>query len=319
MRVSPAVVMFRFACALVAWGLFSCDLSGGGGGGGFGGGDALVNFTKGYVFVRKDDRNVYVVNDADVNTVGVLTTNAGVSMPTLSKDARTVVFARKSGLDSSIELVPTSGGTARVLVASSPNAFNLRTPVFSPDGTFVAFTFERGGQARLGIVNIDGSDFRQLVANASLSYAFPSFSPDGLAIFAAAGTSANILSQIERIDLKTGMAQNVINTLGNEAVTVSSRLAVSPDGSKVVFDARVGSGVTRIFGYDLAAKTGPSKVNDYSNEPNTNDTAPGWVGLSAVSFSSDSGGNDNVYQVNFDATARRLALAKAIEASYGPQ
>jgi TolB protein len=295
----------------------ACELAGGGGGGGFNGGTA-INFAKGYVFVRKDDRNVYLVDDRDLNTVAVLTTGAGASLPVMSKDGRAIVFARRTGVDSSIEVVPTSGGASRVVVPSSSNASNLRAPIFSPDGSLIVFTFDRGGQSRLGIVNVDGSDFRQLVANASLSYGLPAFSPDGTSIFAAAGSSQSALSQIERIDLRTGMAQNIINTLGNEAIAISSRLSLSPDGNTLAFDARVGSGVTRIFAYELPTKQGPTKVNEYRNEPNTNDSAPTWLNAQTLLYSSDSGGNDNVYRVAVDGSDRQLVLAKAIEASFGP-
>jgi TolB protein len=298
----------------------SCDLTGaGGGGGGLGGdGDGTVNFTKGYVFTRKDDRNVYVVDSADLTVAGRLTNSGGVSMPRLSKDGRTVVFARKNGAESEIDVVPVAGGTVRVVLASSSGASNLRTPVWSPDGASIAFTFDRGGQSRLGIVNVDGSNFRQLVATASLSYAFPAFSVDGRLLYAAAGASPLALSQIEQIDVGTGMAQNVANTLGNEAMSIHSRIALSPDGQFLAFDARVASSATRIFVYDLPGRKAPTKANEYANEPNTNDSAPCWLDANTVGFSSDSGGNDNLYQVLKEGTGRKLLLPKVIEPTFGP-
>lgn len=56
--------------------LSGCDLFGGGGGGGGGtggGGGATFTFTRGFTFVRKDDRNVYLADDADAQTTTTLT------------------------------------------------------------------------------------------------------------------------------------------------------------------------------------------------------------------------------------------------------
>ena len=100
-------------------------------------------------------------------------------------------------------------------------------------------------------------------------------------------------------------------------MNIANRLVVSADGTRAVFDARVGSGVTRIFGIDLSTKV-VTKLNDYMGEPNTNDSFPCWFDANTVAYSSDSGGNDNVYRVGFDGTQRRLLLPKAVEPWYGP-
>jgi TolB protein len=166
------------------------------------------------------------------------------------------------------------------------------------------------------VVEATGAGFAPVNSGGSISYAMPSWYPDGSAILAAAGGGAGF-TQIEKLDVGTGAPTNITNTLGSEATAIINRLVISPDGTKAVFDARVGS-VSRIFVIDLAAKT-VTKANEYTNDPGANDTFPGWMSKDLVSFGSDSGGADNVYSVKPDGTARSLLLPNAIEAWFGPQ
>ena len=59
MRFGSLILLALFAFS-------GCDIFGGGGGGGgnTGGGTGSINFTRGFTYARKDDRNVYVVNDS---------------------------------------------------------------------------------------------------------------------------------------------------------------------------------------------------------------------------------------------------------------
>ncbi len=62
------------AVVALCLGLSSCFLiPGGGGGGGTGGGTASNSFTSGFATVRKDDRNLFVTDERDVNTPVQLT------------------------------------------------------------------------------------------------------------------------------------------------------------------------------------------------------------------------------------------------------
>ncbi len=307
----------RRVLSLLGLALMACDAFGGGGGGG-GGGTSPIAFAKGFTYVRKDDRNVYVADESNFQTVGVLTTGQTASTPSLSPDGKQIVFARKTAAGTELALVPSSGGTASTLLASNANVANVRTPVFSPDGTKVAFTFDSAGAAAVGVVDATGSGFAKLNSGGSLGYAFPSWYPDGSAVLAAAGGAGLGFTQVEKLDLGTGAPTNITNTLGTEAQAIVNRLVISPDGTQAVFDARVGSGVSRIFVIDLATKK-VTKANDYTNDPGANDTFPGWKSSTELTFGSDSGGADNVYSVKPDGTARSLLLPNAIEAWFGPQ
>ncbi len=316
-RVALAVVAF----AVVASG---CDLIGGGGagtGGGAGGGSG-VTFSKGYTFIRKDDRNVYLADVSDLQVTARLTTSGGARTPSLSHDGKRVAFSRVTAAnDTELVIVPSAGGTESIVLATSAAVKNLRTPIFSKDDARLYFAYDVGTASALGVVNLDGTGFKSIAGSGALSYSSPSLSADGLTLFAAAGGSPSTLSQLERITLSTGMPVNVTNQLGiaAEGDVVVNRLMVSPDGTKAVYDGRATGGGTRIFVVNLSTKV-VTKATEYPSDPTTNDSFPSWVGNDKFAFSSDSGGNDQVYVLPATAssTSGGLTLPKASEPFYGP-
>ncbi len=280
-------------------------------------GSGSITFTKGFAFVRKDDRNLYLADESALETSAALTTTGGVSSPNLSRDGKRVVFVQKVGTDTQLAVVPTTGGVASLVLASTAQVKNLRTPVFSPDGARIAFAYDEGTSSSIGLVNADGSGFVKVAGGTSLAYASPTFFPDGLSVLVMSGGAGLAYTQLEQVTLATGAPANVTNTLGNEAQSIANRVVLSPDGKTAVFDARVSSGSTRLFTINLDTKV-VTKLNDYVAEPGANDSFPTWQDGATVVFSSDSGGNDNVYRIGANGTGRTLALARAIEPSYGP-
>jgi Tol biopolymer transport system component len=89
---------------------------------------------------------------------------------------------------------------------------------------------------------------------------------------------------------------------------------VSPDGQRAAFDGRVSSGVTRIFVLDLGTRVTTRQRNPASGA--VNDSAPAWVNSSSFIFSSDEGGNDQVYRQAVGSINVTLAVPLAIEPAY---
>ena len=304
-----------------------CQLTGGGGGtgggaGGAGGGGAMMtSFTKGYVYVRKDDRNVYIVDVSDLQTTARLTTSGGTRHPSISRDGKRVVFSRQTGADTEIATVGTLGGANTSVLSSSATVKNLRNPIFSKDGTKIFFTYDLGVASAIGVVNVDGTGFKSLAGSSTFSYASPSLFADGLTMLAGAGNNGTNLTQLERVDAATGMATNVTNTLGTsfEGTTISNRAVVSPDGSKAAYDGRLTSGSSRIFVINLTTKA-VTQLTDYPGDPTANDSFPTWVSNDKIAFSSDTGGNDQVYVLPATATKTSggLTLPSATEPWFGP-
>lgn len=305
--------LLQSGIAVVAlWAVTSCDLGGGGGGGG---GGTATSFRSGFATVRKDDRNLFITDERDVNAPVQLTTTGGVSMPSFSRDGRQVVFARKVGQDSELVVAAVSGGTPTTVLRSTATQQNFRTPAFSPDGQRIAFAYdENATSSSVGVVNVDGSNFRKVVGGGALAYASPSWFADGSALLVSAGNAGLMQTQVEKVDVATGAPTSITNTLGNEALSIASRIVVSPDGKLAVFDGRVSSGVTRIFVLDLATRVVTRQRNPSSGA--VNDSAPAWVNATTFVFSSDEGGNDQAYRQPVGGTNAVLAVPLAIEPAY---
>lgn len=90
----------------------------------------------------------------------------------VSPDGRTLAF----DLLGDIYTIPVSGGTPRRLAEGLP--FETQ-PRFSPDGRRIAFTSDRGGGDNIWIMNVDGSDKRQMSKEDFRLLNQPSWSPDG--------------------------------------------------------------------------------------------------------------------------------------------
>lgn len=305
-----------FGLALLLTGCESLTLGDPGPGGG-GGGGPLAQFARGLVFIRADDRDVYLADQTDFSTLGRLTNDGNARHPSLSHDAEKVVYVFGSGSSSELRVVPTEGGGEPVtLVPASSNRGTLSTPVFSPDDSKVAFAFDRGGASYIGVVNADGTGLRQ-VTDGSPSYATPSFYADGQSVLCATGTGLG-LNQLARVQLSNGAATTVAAGLGNEASSVANRAVLSPDGSRVAFDGLTASGPARIFLLNVSAQT-VTRLTDLG-QATASDTFPSWNGNNTVFFNSDTGGTDSAYSVpaNADRQSGTLQLGSAVEAWFGP-
>lgn len=320
--------MLRFVGALVlSLGLSACEPIDDGGGGG-GGGSVL--FTRGFVFVREADRNVYVVDDqGDANSPQRLTVGGGASHPSVSRNGRSVVYVQQTSTGGfEVRTAPTDGSANPSTVFASgntqcPGCTNFRFPTFNPGNNVIVFAYNRGTGSNFGLarVNADGSGFQELTAGSTtLSFGAPSFFPDGQSVLAPAGSSSFDLRQLARVSLSGGSPTIITNTLGGEAQVVVTRAVVSPDGRQVALDGRVSSGGTRIFVGSLTPSFGPLRsVTDHPGEAGAQDTFPSWVTATQVGFLSNAGGSQNVYRVSLTGAVGpgTLLIPSAAEPSYG--
>src|SRR3954468_15386666 len=90
----------------------------------------------------------------------------------VSPDGRTIAF----DLLGDIYTMPIGGGTPRRIAEGL--AYEQQ-PRFSPDGQRIAFVSDRGGGDNIWIMNVDGSDKRQLTKEDFRLLNQPSWSPDG--------------------------------------------------------------------------------------------------------------------------------------------
>lgn len=98
-------------------------------------------------------------------------TNTSVDM---SADGQWLAF----DLLGNIYRVPSDGGTAELLTRNAGQAVNYH-PRYSPNGRFIAFISDRGGQNNLWLMAADGSNPRPIVLDLQTRFAQPTWTPDG--------------------------------------------------------------------------------------------------------------------------------------------
>jgi TolB protein len=289
----------------------ACNDLGIDGGGGPGGGFV---FTSGYVYVRPDSRDVYIVDSSAPSAPQQLTSNGGNHTPSISPDGNTVVFVHDTGPGlKEIDVVPTTGtGTPSAIFSGGAAYANLRDPVISPSGTTVAFVYDQNNISFVATVGIDGSNVVTVTeSNAGLSFGSPSWNPSNGFLLVASGSAPNDLTQVEEINLSTQEMSTSLS-LGGPVV---DRVVISPDGQSAVFNAIGSDARARIFTLDLNNGS-VAQITDHPGDESASDGFPAWVGNTQVTFNSDSGGAQQVYVTGVAPTvptAGSLAVPSAVE------
>ena len=158
--------------------------------------------------------------------------------PAWSPDGKAIAFAREHDGNAEIYLMNADGSEQRNLTR---NVARDGVPVWSPDGKKIAFTRERGHNNEVYVMNADGTGQRNLTRNAARDEA-PVWSPDGRRIafarkvpWRAGGVGGQFEIFVMNAD-GSGQRRLTRNSSGD------FHPAWSPDGRKIVFDARGGSG-----------------------------------------------------------------------------
>ena len=151
--------------------------------------------------------------------------------PSLSPDGSLIAFA--SGGD--IWEVAASGGIAHPLVT---DAATESRPLYSPDGTRLAFTSTRGGSANLYVLDLASGVVTRLTY-AEAGEELDAWSPDGKYLYFASGVQ-DVARQADifRIAADGGTPMQV----AREAFLAEFQAAPSPDGTMLVLNARGLSG-----------------------------------------------------------------------------
>jgi Tol biopolymer transport system component len=190
--------------------------------------------------------------------------------PAISPDGSQIVFTYKGDL----YLVPSAGGTARALTSHEAHDY---MPVWSPDGTRIAFASDRYGNFDLFVVPVSGGEPRRLTYHSTSESPF-TFTPDGQAVvFGAARMDtaehrafpAAYMPELYRVPVTGGRVTQVLTTPAED-------VQYSRDGRSLLYHDKKGqentwrkhhvSAVTRdIWAFDTQAGS-HRKITTFAGE-----------------------------------------------------
>ena len=227
-----------------------------------------------------------------------------LSEPSLSPDAREIAFV--SGGD--IWTVPASGGEARLLIA---NPANDTRPLYSPDGTQLAFNSNRTGNGDIYVLDLAAGDLRRLTFDDS-NEEVDAWSPDGKWIyFHSTGRDISGMNDIYRVPSAGGTPMAVsADRYVNEFFA-----APAPDGKAIAMVTRgIASGQWWRHGHAHIDESQIYVLDDLASHRYQEITADGakeiWPMWSqdgkTLWYVSDRDGNENIWSKPNAAAARRV-------------
>ncbi|MGV2497121.1 amidohydrolase family protein [Pelagerythrobacter aerophilus] len=156
----------------------------------------------------------------------------------VSPDGSTVAFA----LLGDIYTMPISGGTPRRIAEGL--AWEVQ-PRFSPDGSRIAFTSDRGGGDNIWLMNADGSDKRQVTKEKFRLLNQPTWSPDGRFIAAkkhfTTGRSAGT-GEVWLYHVSGGSGVALVERASEQLQKELGEPIYAPDGSAIYYTRNVTPG-----------------------------------------------------------------------------
>ncbi len=209
-----------------------------------------------------------------------------------------IAFARSLNI-SEVQVVNADGSNQKGLTNSQ--GFDGE-PVWSPDGSRIAFGSGRHGNAEIYVMNSDGSNPTRLTTDPAEDYA-PVWSPDGSRI---AFSRHHSWSEIYVMNLDSGNQTRLTNNIGH-----SYDPAWSPDGSKIAFTNEVYDGSYIM----VMSPDGSGQTN--INSSSGNDYDPVWSPDGAkIAYARFENGNQEIYVMNADGSGQiNLTNSVAFDAS----
>jgi len=250
-----------------------------------------------FVSDRDGSDDVFVIS-AEVYRPGLVLAdeNSNLQFPSYSPDGQQIVYQAdmpdKSG---ELRLFDMESKQTRVLLKTANADI---APVFSPDGTRIAFQNHIGSNTEICLINPDGSNLTNLTNNAARD-ANPAFSPDGTQIVFSSNRGGNYgIYNLYVMDADGGNQRQIYASKGG----MSLDPAWSPDGSEIFFANDKEDGGTGNFEiFKIRVGTGEAEQRltfrrRYDGQPAVSPDGK------QIAFTSNTDGNSEIYIMNSDGT-----------------
>lgn len=208
------------------------------------------------------DVDLYIVA-RDGSTRRVVPNAAFDGDPAWSPDGTRLAFtsARSSGsLD--VHVVELARGMVTRLTSADPMAnppgsgAAARSPVWSPDGTQIAYTVQAPSGSQLWVMSPDGSNKRQLTSSADANDFDPAWAPDGSVI----AFLRQFRQPQQTVVMSVKPDGSALTNIGGRVVNVAASPAFSPDGRWITTAQARGSGAGAVYAFSVANNAGPRIV-----------------------------------------------------------
>jgi Tol biopolymer transport system component/DNA-binding winged helix-turn-helix (wHTH) protein len=182
------------------------------------------------------------------------------------------------------------------LVRLTNNNAHDAGPVWSPDGSRIAFWSNRDGKAEIYVVNADGSNLSRLTNNLSDDYG-PRWSPDGRRILFDSERDGN--REVYLMDADGGNQTRLTRNNANDSAT-----SWSPDGSRIAFASNRDHDNT--YNFDIYVMNADGSNVKRIVDDLEFDSEPKWSpDGKKIIFITGRNGNFDVYEANIDGTGQR--------------
>ncbi|MBD3639130.1 MAG: PD40 domain-containing protein [Crocinitomicaceae bacterium] len=216
--------------------------------------------------------------------------------PQISPDGKTIAFSYQGDLFT----VSSKGGEAKQLTSHSAHDY---MPVWSPDGSKIAFSSDRYGNFDVFIVDATGGEPTRLSYHSSSDHVYD-FTPDGKSVVYGSARLDDvnsvqfphrILPEVYQVDIEGGRETQFLTITAED-------IQFNKEGNRILFHNRKGyedpwrkhhtSSVTRdIVAYDLDSK-GYSIITHWNGE----DRNPVWGDNGELYFLSEKSGSFNIWK-----------------------
>lgn len=250
---------------------------------------------------RAGNAEIYVMK-ADGSGVTRLTNNpANDGQPAWSPSGAKIAFVSDRAGNSEIYVMNANGsGVTRI----THNAAVDKAPAWSPDGSKIVFVSNRVGHDEIYVMNANGSGVTRLTNNLPIQGCnipctrfeeAPTWSPDGSKI--AFAHKASIFGFAIRIMNPNGTGGTQLAVAAG--LPAPTKLAWSPNGTRIAFDRRFGSSDDREV---VAVNANGTSLTQLTNNTAT-DAYPTWSpNGTALAFESDRDGDFELYAMNANGT-----------------
>ena len=190
----------------------------------------------------------------------------------VSPDGQTIAF----DLLGDIYTIPVAGGEATNIASGLPWEYQ---PRFSPDGSHIAFTSDRGGGDNIWIMETDGSNARQLTEESFRLLNNPTWDPSGRYIAARKHYTTQRSAGTGEIWLYHVLGGNGVRLVERPSEAFQKELGepiFSPDGRYIYYTQNVTPGNTFIYAQD--SNTDLFDIRRYDMQTGEIDTAVSGAG-----------------------------------------